>query len=75
MQKALRQRSSFWRALLGAVVGLLAGVFVIYCLWRLDLKMAAECWEAAVAGISLPIMAGAVLGSGWKAKPAGETQS
>ena len=76
-QKALRQRSSFWRALLGAVVGLLAGVFVIYCLWRLDLKMAAECWEAAIAGISLPITAGAVLGSGWKAKAANtaKTQS
>jgi hypothetical protein len=68
MQRALRRRSSFWRALLGAVAGLLAGVFVIYCLWRLDVSMAAEWWEIAIAGVSAPIAAGAVIGSGWKAK-------
>ena len=70
MQRALRQRSSFWRALLGAAVGLLAGVFVIYCLWRLDVNMAAEWWEIAVAGVSALIAAGAVIGSGWKATAA-----
>jgi hypothetical protein len=75
MQKALRQRSSFWRALLGAVVGLLAGVFVIYCLWRLDVNMAAEWWEVAIAGISAPMTAGAVIGSSWKAKSIDDTGS
>jgi hypothetical protein len=75
MQKAWRQRGSFWRALLGAVTGLLAGVFVIYCLWRLDVDMAAEWWGLAVAGISALMTAGAVIGSGWKAKPVNSSGS
>jgi hypothetical protein len=32
--------------------------------------MAAEWWEMAIAGVSAPIALGAVIGSGWKAKPA-----
>jgi len=58
------------RATIGAAVGLLAGIFVIYCLWRLDVNMAGEWWEIAVAGVSAPIAAGAVIGSGWKATAA-----
>ena len=42
MQRVLSRKSSFWRALLGAVTGLLAGAFVIYCLWRSNVDMAAE---------------------------------
>jgi len=68
MQRVLSRKSSFWRALLGAVTGLLAGAFVIYCLWRFDVDMAAEWWGLAIAGVSAPITAGAVIGSGWKAK-------
>ncbi len=68
VQRLLREKISFWRGLLGAIIGLLAGVFVIYCLWRLDVNMAAEWWEVAIAGISALMAAGAVVGSGWKAK-------
>jgi hypothetical protein len=69
VQRLLREKISFWRALLGAVFGLLAGVFVIYCLWRLDVDMAAEWWEVAIAGTTALMAAGAGIGSGWKGKP------
>jgi hypothetical protein len=75
MQKALRQRSSFWRALLGATVGLLIGVLpTALCLWAL---FAVGVWLdgwwpffLAIAIVCATIVAGAVIGSGWKAKPA-----
>ena len=56
-QKSLRQRSSFWRALLGAVVGLLIGMPFVLTFFGTPLAL-------------VSIVAGAVLGSGWGAKPA-----
>ena len=55
MQKPLGQRSPFWRALLVAVVGMLIGI---------------PCALTYVGIPVLPILivAGAVIGSGWKAK-------
>jgi hypothetical protein len=75
MQNALRQRSSFWKALLGAVVGLFIGVLpTTVCLWSL---FAVGAWHdgwwpffLAIAVACATVVAGAVIGSGWKAKPA-----
>ena len=56
-QKRSSRRSSFWRALLGAVVGMGVGV---------------PCALTGFGILAAPILivAGAVIGSGWKAKPA-----
>jgi hypothetical protein len=62
-QKAVRQRSSFQRALLGAVAG--ATIGVMCGLAGFDIGM----MRLAIF-LPVPIVAGAVLGSGWKAKPA-----
>ncbi|MBM4445543.1 MAG: hypothetical protein FJ020_09660 [Chloroflexi bacterium] len=56
-QKLSNQTSSFWRALLGAMVGMVAGI------------------PCVLSTIGIPVMpilivAGAVRGSGWGAKPA-----
>jgi hypothetical protein len=55
-QKVLRQRSSFWRALLGAVVGLLIGIPFVLTVYGIPI-------------VPILIVAGAVIGSGWNAKP------
>jgi hypothetical protein len=74
-QMALGQGSSFWKALLGAVVGFLTGgllvtlcVLVLYYVGPWD-----DGWWpiiVASAAVCAPISTGAVIGSGWKAKPA-----
>ena len=79
-QNALRQRSSFWKALLGAVVGLMAGVSTMaLCLWTLYvLGVWHDGWWpffVAIAVVLAATVAGAVIGSGWNAKPAEEAQS
>jgi hypothetical protein len=56
-QKRLRWRSSFWRALLGAVVGLLIGLPFVLTVYGIPI-------------VPIPIVAGAVIGSVWGAKPA-----
>ncbi len=56
-QKVLRQRSSFWKTLLGAVVGLPIGVLCALTRYGIPL-------------LPVLIVAGAVIGSGWKDKPA-----
>ena len=76
-QRLLRQRSSFWRALLGAVVGLVVGAvcfqLLILAVSRQDpnnesgLAVVAIC--AGIIILFAAIVAGAVIGSGWKAKP------
>jgi hypothetical protein len=60
-QTAMGQRSSFWRALLGAVAGVSIG---LVCL-RIG---------PGILFMPVPVVAGAVIGSGWKAKPAAEAQ-
>jgi hypothetical protein len=80
MQKVLRHRSSFWRALLGAVAGLLVGVLpMALCLWTLhEQGVWHDGWWpffVAIAVVCVAVIAGAVIGSGWKAKPAAEAQS
>ena len=57
VQKLLRQRSSFWRALLGAVAGLAIG-------------LVCGLTGFGILLMPIPIVAGAVIGSGWGAKPA-----
>jgi hypothetical protein len=56
-QKLLRQRSSFRKTLLGAVVGL---PIAVLCAWT----------GFGILFLPIPIVAGAVIGSGWKAKAA-----
>ena len=80
VQKVLRQRSSFWKALLGAAVGLLVGVLpTALCLWTLYvLGVWHNGWWpffVAIAVVLAATVAGAVIGSGWNAKPAEEAQS
>jgi len=79
-QKVLRQCTSFWKALLGTVAGLVVGGLpTALCLWALyDHGIwhdGLSAFLAAVAVACASAAAGAVIGSGWKAKPAGETQS
>jgi uncharacterized membrane protein YeaQ/YmgE (transglycosylase-associated protein family) len=76
-QKLLKQRSSFWRALLVAVVGLVVGAVCFQLLMLADsrrdpnnesgLAVVAIC--AGIIILFAAIVAGAVIGSGWKAKP------
>jgi len=76
-QKLLKQRSCFWRALLGAVVGLVVGAVCFQLLILADsrrdpnnesgLAVVAIC--AGIIILFAAIVAGAVIGSGWKAKP------
>ena len=71
MQKLAKQRSSFWRALLGAVTGPLAVVPVLV----LSAGVPGIARGAAIVIVPTLIVAGAVLGSGWKVKPANATGS
>jgi len=75
-QKLLGQGSSFWRALLGAVVGLVVGalcgllLFLTPSVLGRDTGMVSGLEYLAAPIIALAaIVAGAVIGSGWKAKP------
>ena len=56
-QKLLGQRSSFWKALLGAFIGMIL----------VGIPLMVSFFGAPFAVV--PIAAGAVIGSGWKAKP------
>ena len=71
-QKLLKRRSSFWRPLLGAVAGLVVGwIFVLFlsrCLPGLDLET--EVIVAIGLILCTSAVAGAVIGSSWKSKPA-----
>lgn len=80
MQRVLGQRSSFWKALLGTVAGLLVGGLpTALCvrasydhgIWHDGLA----AFLVAVAVACASAAAGAVFGSGWKAKPAKATGS
>ena len=51
MQKSLRQRSSFWKALLGAAIGLLVGIPCVLTVYASPIAL-------------ILIVAGAVIGSG-----------
>ena len=62
VQHFLRQRSSFLKALLGAVTGLLVGVLFMLTVYGAPVAL-------------VLIVAGAVIGSGWKAKPANAASS
>jgi hypothetical protein len=70
-QKLSRQRSSVWKALLGTVVGLLVGMVVSLPLLFLFIWLVGEAGELVlVVIVPVSMVAGAVIGSGWKAKPA-----
>ena len=71
-QRLLRQGSSFWRALLGAVVGWLVGSLCGLLLLRLEPHagvISGLTYLAAPIAVLATTVAGAVIGSGWKAKP------
>jgi len=72
-QRFLRQRSSFWRASLGAVVGLVVGALCGLLLFFVGGLGTGTLSGLAVLGALIiavaAIVAGAVIGSGWKAKP------
>ena len=80
MQKVSRQRASFRKALLGAIAGLLVGVLpTALSLWAL---FAVGVWHdgwwpffVGIAAVMVTTIAGAVIGSGWKAKTADPTSS
>ena len=78
LDRGLRDRSAFGKALLGAVAGLLAGCVLplcLFCAWLLGVNSPTQCWAAAIGFSALPSTTGAVVGSGWKAKPNAEAQS
>jgi hypothetical protein len=80
VQKLLRQRSSFWMALLAAVLGLLVGVLpmALCCSALYQPGRWRDAGDVAFVGVAIEcaaVIAGAVIGSGWKAKPAAEAQS
>lgn len=75
-QHFLRQRSSFWRALLwavaGLVVGVLCGLVLLYApsMFGADFgRVAGLVFIVAPFILFATIVAGAVIGSGWKAMP------
>ena len=72
-QRLLRQRSSFWRALLGAVVGMvvaaLCGLLLLFAPRVLGDTFWVVTYLAIPIVVCAMIVAGAVIGSGWKAKP------
>ena len=80
MQKLLRQSSSFWTALLAALLGLLVRVLpmALCCSALYQPGRWRDAGDVAFVGVAIEcaaVIAGAVIGSGWKAKPAGEAQS
>ena len=72
-QTLLRQRSSFWRALLGAVVGLVVAALCAVLLCFAPRVLGETFWVVTYLAVPIvgctTIVAGAVIGSGWKAKP------
>jgi len=68
MQKLLRRRTSFWRALLGTIVGLLAGGPLSLPLLAVFEHLRVAGWVAGAPIILISMVAGAVIGSDWKAK-------
>jgi hypothetical protein len=69
VQKALRQTGSFWKALLGSFVGLLVGTVVSLPLLFLFIWLVGEAGELVlVVIVPAGVVAGAVIGSGWKGK-------
>ena len=73
--RVLSCRSAFGEALLGSVAGLLVGCVLplcLFCAWLLGVDSPTLCWAAAIGVAALPITTGAVVGSGWKAKPAAD---
>lgn len=69
--KVLRQKGSFWKALLGAISGLVVGGLLSLCLLQLSNSFGMDWWnqdtEVYVAPV-IPFAAtvlGAVIGSGW----------
>ena len=80
MQKLLRQRSSLWIALLAALLGLLVGVLpmALCCSALYQPGRWRDAGDVAFVGVAIEcaaVIAGAVIGSGWKAKPAGEAKT
>jgi hypothetical protein len=76
LHKVLRQRSSFWKALLGAIAGLLAGGLpTAFCLWALyDHGIWLDGLSALLVAIAVACASAAtraVIGSGWKVKSGG----
>jgi hypothetical protein len=75
-QRVMRRRSSFWKALLGAVAGLIAGGVLAACLLSLSNSMRMDWWQqnteilVVLTVVSSGVIAGGVVGSGWDAKPA-----
>jgi drug/metabolite transporter (DMT)-like permease len=74
-QKLLRRRSSFWRTLLGTFLGLLVGCFLSLPVSKVLEHLRVAGWLAGAPIILISMVAGAVIGSGWRAKPATEAQS
>lgn len=68
MRKVLRQKSSFWKALEGTIRGLLYGFFLAVLIGI----FLGGIGKLVVFGLIIctSMVAGAVIGSGWKAKPA-----
>jgi hypothetical protein len=76
MQKILKQRGSFWRALLCTLVGLVVGGFLSFPLGLVFSHLGEPYLQPIGAAIYMPLIVcafmvvGAVIGSGWKSKPA-----
>jgi hypothetical protein len=68
MRKVLRQKSSFWKALEGTMRGLLYGLFLAVMIGI----FLGGISKLVVFGLIIctSMVAGAVIGSSWKAKPA-----
>jgi len=69
VQSFLKQRSSFWKALLGTLAGLLVGGFVGLPLSAVMGHLGGMGWATGALIVPSSMVAGAVIGSGWKAKP------
>jgi hypothetical protein len=79
VQRMLREKASFWKGLLGAVGGLVVGVLPTgLCLWTLyEQGVWHDGWWPFFVGIAVVcaiVIAGAVMGSGWKAEPTAKAQ-
>ena len=68
MRRILRQKSSFWKALEGTMRGLLYG-FLLALLVGIILEGTSQLVVISLI-VCTSMVAGAVIGSGWKAKPA-----
>ena len=69
-RRVLRQNGSAWRALIGAVIGLLVGGSAGSCLWCLHVDLGPGWAFTTCAIAATPAFLGVVADSGWKAKPA-----